>query len=226
MNGLHPSSNCTTPAKRTTARPRKTKSRKFPSSARKQLAAMSSWLDALETPQKTHSLVVWATRREDRGAPASYLRDLPAHNSGLPKPLPTTVLAKLPNDYTANLLFHSNGSLLLRAFTSRRKYARIWNWEVAERLLALRRRAGSRQFQRSHGLVGKLESASCAQGREPSRLLCKAFAIWGPCGYCQGTGKVLPALYASDHDMFAFVVNDSAVIAEPGKPWSGLAAVV
>jgi len=36
----------------------------------------------------------------------------------------------------ANLLFHRNGSLLLRAITSD-QYARIWNYEVAERLMGL-----------------------------------------------------------------------------------------
>jgi hypothetical protein len=65
------------------------------------------------------------------GAPASYLRDLPATlavqnlNHGL---------AKHAQDATARLLFHANGSLLLRAFTGS-GYERIWNHEVAERLL-------------------------------------------------------------------------------------------
>ena len=64
------------------------------------------------------------------GAPASYLRELPATlavqnlNHGL----------KGRGDDDANLLLHANGSFLLRALTSD-KYARIWNWEVAERLL-------------------------------------------------------------------------------------------
>lgn len=71
------------------------------------------------------------------GAPANYVRELPATlacqnlNHGL---------ANLSDKSdTAQLLFHRNGDLLLRAFTSD-KYARIWNWEVAERLLALQAR--------------------------------------------------------------------------------------
>lgn len=66
-------------------------------------------------------------------APASYLRELPATlacqnlNHGL---------ASRKAEDTASLLFHSNGSLLLRALTSD-KYERIWNYEVAERLVAL-----------------------------------------------------------------------------------------
>lgn len=113
------------------------------------------------------------------GAPAAYLRDLPATlacqnlNHGL---------AKLPAEYTANLLFHSNGSLLLRAFTSG-EYARIWNWEVAERLLSLE-----------------------AQGWKPAMPTIRK------------TENDFPALYASDHDMFAFVSNSSAMIREEGNP--------
>ena len=73
------------------------------------------------------------------GAPASYMRDLPATlavqnlNYGLAQ------YGKAEHDEkdrTAQLLFHQNGGLLLRAFTSE-QYARIWNWEVAERLLNL-----------------------------------------------------------------------------------------
>lgn len=70
------------------------------------------------------------------GAPASYLRELPATlacqnlNHGL------AAKAQATADATVNLLFHLNGGYLLRALTSD-KYARIWNWEVAERLLSL-----------------------------------------------------------------------------------------
>ena len=70
------------------------------------------------------------------GAPADYLRSLPptlaAQNLNYG-------LANRPPEGTAQLLFHTNGGLLLRAFTSD-KYARIWNYEVAERLLTLRDR--------------------------------------------------------------------------------------
>jgi hypothetical protein len=69
--------------------------------------------------------------------PASYLRDLPATlacqnlNHGL---------AQRVKDVTGNalasLLFHKNGGLLLRAITTD-SYARIWNYEVAERLMDL-----------------------------------------------------------------------------------------
>jgi hypothetical protein len=70
------------------------------------------------------------------GAPANYLRELPATlacqnlNHGLKEYTPADEVKNV------NLLFHSNGSLLLRSFTSD-KYTRIWNWEVAQRLLGL-----------------------------------------------------------------------------------------
>ena len=143
-------------------------------------------------------------------APPSYLRELPATlacqnlNHGL---------AKLSNDYTANLLFHSNGSLLLRAFTSD-EYARIWNWEVAERLLALESQGWKPAVPTMHWSGGDVSKCISCGGTGSN-------AITGSCVCCKGTGNVLPALYASDHDMFAFVVNDNAVIREPGNE-SGL----
>jgi hypothetical protein len=71
------------------------------------------------------------------GAPASYLQDLPATlaaqnvNHGL-----AHRIEKL-GDNLLNLLFHNNGSLLLRALTSE-KYSRVWNYEITDRLLGLK----------------------------------------------------------------------------------------
>ena len=118
------------------------------------------------------------------GAPASYLRKLPATlatqnlNHGL---------KQLKPDDTASLLFHSNGSLLLRAITSE-KYSRIWNWEVAERLLEMQTR-------------GWLPANECKS----------AIASWSQ------DGNVDTPLYASDHDMFAFVANPQAIVKEEGS---------
>jgi hypothetical protein len=114
------------------------------------------------------------------GAPASYLRNLPATlaaqnlNHGLKEYGDKTD--------TASLLFHQNGSLLCRAFLST-AYSRIWNYEVAERLL-------------------QLESHGWKPARPDFNKSIDDF----------------PSLYASDHDMFAFVCNDSAIIREPGNP--------
>lgn len=117
-------------------------------------------------------------------APASYLRDLPptlaAQN--LNYGLKTRVDNQGDDTQVAKLLFHTNGGLLLRALTSER-YERIWNWEVAERLLGL-------------------------EGRG-----------WVPATPTSGAtfrGGDSPALYASDHDMFAFLAHGDGAIVEPG----------
>jgi len=72
------------------------------------------------------------------GAPASYITTLPATlamsniNYGLKK----RAEANPTNNDTANLLLHRNGGMLCRALTTE-KYQRIWNYEVAERILQL-----------------------------------------------------------------------------------------
>lgn len=112
------------------------------------------------------------------GAPAEYLRDLPATlacqnlNHGL-----AHRQANGTTSGPAQILFHTNGSLLARAITSD-KYARIWNHEVAERLL---------------GLV--------PQGWEPATPDIRP-------------GDAATALYASDHDLFAFLRNRGLTIEE------------
>ena len=69
-------------------------------------------------------------------APASYLRTLPATlavqnlNHGLKH------RQEDPKAPTANLLFHSNGAYVCRSITGE-SYERIWNWEVAERLVPM-----------------------------------------------------------------------------------------
>lgn len=78
-----------------------------------------------------------------------------------------------------NLLFHVNGGMMCRAFTSN-IYERIWNWEVAERLLALEQR-----------------------GWEPARPDIRT------------TATDHAALYASDHDMFAFARLQNVHIQQP-----------
>lgn len=113
-------------------------------------------------------------------APASYLRELPATlaaqnlNHGLAKRV------KDDANGTAYLLFHQNGGYLLRAMTSDR-YSRVWNWEVAERLLAMQE-----------------------QGWTPATPDIRV------------TDDKLP-LYASDHDMFAFIMHPDRVIKERGN---------
>jgi len=115
------------------------------------------------------------------GAPASYLRELPATlavqnlNHGF-----KSLADENPED-TTNILFHQNGSLLVRSATSD-MYSRIWNSDITGRLLQL-------------------------QADNPN---------WkNPMAYANGKmGDVMePAgLYASDHDMFAFLVDESKTL--------------
>ena len=144
------------------------------------------------------------------GAPASYLRELPATlasqnlNYGLKQ-----LEAVQGEGERLKLMFHQNGSLLLRAFTSD-QYARIWNYEVAERLLGLQEHGWEPAKPDTHwsGEVG-----TCIMCGGTGKQLSEE-----PCMYCAGTGKELPALYASDHDMFAFVKNSHITIGGSDRP--------
>jgi hypothetical protein len=116
------------------------------------------------------------------GAPASYLRELPATlacqnlNHGLAQRVSDS-----SSNATANLMFHQNGGLVLRSLLTD-DYSRIWNYEIVERLQALE-----------------------AQGWEPARPDIRV-----------SMGD-FPALYASDHDMFAFVRNSHLTVDERGS---------
>jgi hypothetical protein len=152
------------------------------------------------------------------GAPASYLRELPATlacqnlNHGLAKYADRSDIA--------NLLFHNNAGLLLRAFTSD-EYARIWNYEVAERLLQLEAQGWTparpdKRFDGGDPTICQTCNGTGTAPALPGPLTSPCLPA--PCSTCKGTGKALPALYASDHDMFAFVRNDTAIVREPGNP--------
>lgn len=119
------------------------------------------------------------------GAPASYLRKLPATlaaqnlNYGLKR-----------HSGEAQLLFHlDEGRLVLRAATSS-KYERVWNYEVVQRLA---------NFSSRHGLVPAQQTFSWSGGEVPE--------------------DAQKALYASDHDMFAFMMTPDRTIIDPtGQP--------
>lgn len=112
------------------------------------------------------------------GAPAEYLRNLPPTlaaqnlNYGL----------KEKSDATgAQLLFHANGGLVLRAATSD-TYSRVWNYEV----------------------VARLQQAAATFDLVPARSTFRSF-----------DPDEMPALYASDHDLFAFVMSRERSITDP-----------
>lgn len=147
------------------------------------------------------------------GAPADYLRELPPTlaaqnvNYGL-----AHRVANQTRNGLAQLLFHENSGLLLRAITSDR-YERIWNWEIAERLLGLQEMGWQPAKPDLRFDGGDPEECQVCGGSggvigaDRSNL----------CSTCKGTGKALPALYASDHDMFAFVRNRQIAVAESGS---------
>ncbi len=118
-------------------------------------------------------------------APASYLRRLPA-------PLAAQNLNYgLANKVSgqAKLLFHSNNGLLLRAATSE-KYARIWNHEVIGRLLDLSSKTDLIPARQTFNWSD--EAMTPAQIEQAQR-----------------------ALYASDHDMFAFMMSANRTVMDP-----------
>jgi hypothetical protein len=68
------------------------------------------------------------------GAPASYLRNLPATLAAQNLNFGLKTRGDAAETAEANLLFHSNGDLVLRAATTER-YERVWNHEVLARVL-------------------------------------------------------------------------------------------
>jgi hypothetical protein len=116
------------------------------------------------------------------GAPVGYLRGLPATlaaqniNHGL---------KARGGDEHASLLLHRNGSLVLRAATSRH-YARIWNHEVVSRLIDL---------QGDSDMVPARQTFSWDGQPVPD--------------------DAPPSLYASDHDMFAFLMSGETTVTDP-----------
>lgn len=123
-------------------------------------------------------------------APASYLRTLPPTlavqnlNHGL---------KKIDDSTTANLLFHKNGGVIVRAATSD-SYVRIWHSEIALRALRLIEDHGWQQpttFKRAGG-------ANVAEA-------------WG------GAGEVVPSYFGQGApELFIFLSKDNAVIEAPG----------
>lgn len=132
-------------------------------------------------------------------APAEYLRRLPATlavqnlNHGLKAHTQTN---------QASLLFHSNGDLILRSVTSD-MYSRIWNWELIDRLLPLMAQGWRVPPARA-----------CRPSQAGARQATEADVIDST--YAKESGlsirigdMIAPAgLYASDHDMFVFMVNE------------------
>lgn len=143
------------------------------------------------------------------GAPASYLGELPGTlamqnvNHGL---------AHLDSPGTANVLFHANGSLLVRCITSD-KYSRIWNYEVAQRLMGL----GENGWRVPPARPVNSDQPGARRATDQDVLNDQGFGLSVKVG-----DFIAPAgIYASDHDMFVFMVNETAQIDDgSGQPMS------
>jgi hypothetical protein len=127
------------------------------------------------------------------GAPAGYLRKLPATlavqnvNHGLKE------RGKDDTDQ-ARLLLHINGDLVLRGMTGM-DYSRIWNFEVADRLMQL---PGNWRTPPAYANTHMDPRARPAVPADlmPGVSYITAGSMIGPSG-----------IYASSHDMFVFLVD-------------------
>jgi hypothetical protein len=125
------------------------------------------------------------------GAPSSYLRQIPAEivadalNHGM---------KSTPDDESDKvMLLNANGDLKLRAITSD-KYARIWNSDIVRRIMPLREMGWKVPPARPNGNDTRSRVATAEDCMPGSKI--------------QPGELIAPAgLYASDRDMFAFLIN-------------------
>lgn len=117
------------------------------------------------------------------GAPPSYVSTLPATLAA--QNLNYGLKNRVGAATEAQLLFHQNGSLVLRAATSD-KYERVWNHEVIARLIDTASR---------NSLVPAKQTFSWDGTPVPA--------------------DAPAALYASDHDMFAFLMSTARDLQTP-----------
>ena len=143
-------------------------------------------------------------------APASYLRTLPTAtaveclNVGHKR-----MVSAGEGEDDRQFLFHANGKMKVQAQTST-KYQRVWNFEIVDRLRDLAAQGWRTPPARPSSMDSETRIATEADtidfGAE-SVLSVKAGDTIAPAG-----------LYASDHDMFAFMVNPEVVIDDGSSP--------
>lgn len=133
------------------------------------------------------------------GAPASYLRTLPAEVAA---PALSTGLARRAktDESVKNLLFQRNGGVTLRAALSA-KYDRVWDADVADMLSRLDGWRAPAGLVPWGGTYDGPTRAATAEDILPGQINIGVGATIAPSG-----------LYASDHDMFAFLVAPDRVV--------------
>jgi len=141
------------------------------------------------------------------GAPVGYLRKLPAQTAASCLNAGTRMLGD--DGATANLLWHKNGAFRLRAATSD-SYSRIWNNDVAS---AVKTHMGNGwvvpparpAFDDQPG-TRRATAADVIQQEQAGGLTISEGDLIAPAG-----------LYASDHDLFMFMVNTENRINDGSK---------
>jgi hypothetical protein len=133
------------------------------------------------------------------GAPAEYLRRL---SPSLAATNLNAGIAEFEPDEKARILFHQNGSLVTRAITSE-SYDRVWDHEVIERI-------GKRLISEGWRVPPARPARPGQQGTRPATAA-DILPGQGDFGLAVKVGDpIAPAgLYASDHDMFAFLVDQA-----------------
>jgi hypothetical protein len=132
------------------------------------------------------------------GAPAGYLRELPPATAAECLNAGITRAAEADRKSDRNLLFHKNGGLTLRASLSD-AYDRVWDDDVCRMLTSLDgwRAPAGRAPGNYHGPT----RAATTDDILPGQINIEAGQQIAPSG-----------LYASDHDMFAFLVAPDRVV--------------
>lgn len=133
--------------------------------------------------------------------PAGFLRSLPP---SMAADVMRNRMAAIPST-DRQLLLHSNGSLVARAITSDR-YDRVWNHEVVGRIV-LPLAADGWKAPPAYALGNDPRARAATEADVMPGSLIKVGDMIAPAG-----------LYASDHDMFAFLIDTSKTIDVDGKP--------
>lgn len=134
------------------------------------------------------------------GAPADYLRKLPAPVAAQCLEAGLDAHFQGRDEMTVQALVHANGTNVLRAITSD-KYTRFWNHQVFERLVDLQQFGWRVPPARPANKPGE-------QTRPATAADCLDVRMAG-LGVKPGDPIAPAGIYASDHDMFAFLVNEN-----------------
>jgi hypothetical protein len=136
------------------------------------------------------------------GAPAAYLRKLPSPTAA---ECLNVGIQSASDRSDRNLLFHANGDLVLRASLSE-DYERVWDSDVVSYL---------------EGLEGWRNPAGLAPSKYdgPTRRATQEDILPGQINIGEGDLIAPSGLYASDHNVFAFLVAPDRTIDDgSGKP--------